>query len=79
MKIYRNKSYRHEQNRMEHPPLFFQPFSLNTFFNEKLQSSFRTISNILKTPFVPFEASLTSSVVNQIHSIDLTEVGQIPD
>lgn len=64
---------------MEHPPLVFQPFALNISFNKKLQSSFRTISNILKATFVPFEASLTSSVVNQVHSIDLTEVGQIPD
>lgn len=79
MKIYRNKSYRNEQNRMERLPLVFQQFSLNIFFNKKLQSSFRTISDILKATFVPFEASLTSTVVNQICSIDLKEVGQIPD
>lgn len=64
---------------MEHLPLVFQQFSLNIFFNKKLQSSFRTVSNILKATFVPFEASLSSTVVNQICFTDLKEVGQIPD
>jgi len=82
MRIYedcRNKFYRHEQNRTEHPPLVFQPFYLNIFLNKKIQSSFRTVLNILKATFMSFEAGLTFSAVKQICSIDLTEVGQIPN
>lgn len=48
------------QNRVEHSPLVFQQFSFKMYFNKELLSFFRTILNILKATFVPFEASLTS-------------------